>query len=235
MLRKLRALLPVRLRCWLADIRSPAGPRLGAGSYVHRSVQMLGRANVSIGANSVLSEDCWLNVNHRLPGQLAIRIGDHCFIGRRNFISSGALVTIDDFVLTANDCHFLGSTHLVADPMRPVLTTGTSSSDRIVVGPNCFIGAGARVVGNVRIGAGCVIGAGSTVVHDLPPFSQAVGQPAVVRRRYSFQRREWIAASAFTASDESSLPTEDEYRRHLHAQGRPAMPYIAAGADMGNL
>jgi serine O-acetyltransferase len=44
-----------------------------------------------------------------------------------------------------------------------------------------FIGAGARVLGDIRLGAGSVIGANAVVIHDVPASATAVGIPARVR------------------------------------------------------
>ncbi len=195
---------------------------------------MLGKAFIRIGTNSVISQDCWLNVNHRQGDRLAIDIGSHCFIGRRNFFSSGRKIRFADYVLTANDCQFLGSTHIVDNPMRPIITTGTSDHDVIEVGVNAFIGAGVRVVGTVRIGHGCVVGAGSLVTRDLPAFSQAHGSPATVRKRYSISRGCWVPIGEFTAEDEAALPNAQDYLTTLRTAGPIHMPYIASGSDMGN-
>lgn len=236
--RRVRSLLnrlPPRMQVKIELMRSRAGALvLGTGAYVHRSVQVLGRRHVRIGENSVLSQDCWLNVNHRRGEQLAIEIGDHCFIGRRNFFSSGRHIRISDYVLTANDCQFLGSTHIVDNPMLPVITTGTSDHDIIEVGANAFLGAGVRVVGTVRIGHGCVVGAGALVTRDLPPFSKAHGTPAVVQKRYSFARGGWVPVEQFTTEDEAALPQEDAYIATLRSSGFIRMPYIACGSDMGD-
>ncbi len=229
------AAAPPRLQCRIHTWRSRGKVAIGRRAFIHPSTQILGRAQVAVGSNSVVSQDCWLNVNHRdRPGR-AIEIGANCFIGRRNVFSSGAGITLGDYVLTANDCHFLGSTHDVSDPMRPVLTTGTSASDLIVVGDNSFLGAGVRVIGNVRIGHGCVIGAGSLVTRDIPPFSQAHGSPATVQRRYSLARQCWVPLAEFTTEDAARLPGQEHYARQLAQAGAIRMPYMAAGNDMGNL
>lgn len=233
-LRRMLRALPPRLQCLVASLRARGRVERGAGSFVHASVQILGKSAVAIGRNSVVSQDCWLNVNHRAAGERAIVIGDHCFIGRRNFFSSGRLIRLGDYVLTANDCHFLGSAHVTSDPMRPVIATGTTAEDCIVIGSNTFIGAGARIVGNVTIGHGCVVAAGATVTHDVPPFSQVVGSPATVRRRYSVARQAWVAGPEFTAADAAALPQEAEYIARLAGHGPLPMPYLAAGGDMGD-
>ena len=234
-LRSMFGRLPPRVQIRINSLRAPAGPAtVSRGAYIHHSVQMLGRAFVGVGANSVLSQDCWLNVNHRMGTALAIKIGDHCFIGRRNFFSSGRRIEIGHYVLTANDCQFLGSSHVIDDPMQPCLTTGTTDTDTISVGHNTFFGAGARVLGHVTIGHGCVIGACALVTRDVPPFSQVAGFPATVRRRYSFPRQAWVPVAEFTANDERALPDADDYLAQLRAHPVPRMPHLAAGSDMGH-
>ena len=57
--------------------------------------------------------------------------------------------------------------------------TGKDSGDRHPkVGPGVLIGAGAKILGNVRIGKGAKIGAGSVVLNDVPAHSTVAGVPA---------------------------------------------------------
>ena len=43
-----------------------------------------------------------------------------------------------------------------------------------------MIGAGAKILGNIRIGNGCKVAAGSVVLHEVPPHSTVAGVPARV-------------------------------------------------------
>ena len=52
------------------------------------------------------------------------------------------------------------------------------------IGDNVFIGAGARILGNIEIGDDAVIGANAVVIHDVPAGGTAVGIPAKVIRIY---------------------------------------------------
>lgn len=52
----------------------------------------------------------------------------------------------------------------------------------VVIGDDCWIGAGVIILAGVTVGSGCSIGAGSVVKADIPPFSVAVGVPARVIR-----------------------------------------------------
>ena len=227
--------LPIRVQCAIVSFFRPRPMKKSRGTFIHRSVQILGMSNVRIGSNTVISQDCWLNVNHRHLSEPAIVLGDHCFIGRRNFFSSGKSIDLGSYVLTANDCQFLGSSHVVSNPLVPCISTGTTRSDVIRIGHNTFIGAGVRILGNVSIGHGCMIGAGSLVTKDIPPFSQAFGSPAVIRRRFSLIQNKWISTDEFKTEDECSIPSNDEYLVILRMSPAPTMPYIAAGNDMGNL
>ncbi|HGQ0525381.1 TPA: DapH/DapD/GlmU-related protein [Streptococcus pneumoniae] len=54
------------------------------------------------------------------------------------------------------------------------VTLGIKNDDRIIIGENCFIGAYAFILGNVKIGANSKIGAGTIVLHDVPDGSTVV-------------------------------------------------------------
>ena len=70
----------------------------------------------------------------------------------------------------------------VARPWCAEVTLGGSgkeSGDRHPkVGKNVLIGAGAKLLGNIKIGEGAKIGAGSVVLTDVPAHTTFVGVPA---------------------------------------------------------
>ena len=51
------------------------------------------------------------------------------------------------------------------------------------IGDNCYIGAGAKIIGNVKIGDNVKIGANAVVVTDIPSNCTAVGVPARIVNR----------------------------------------------------
>lgn len=231
----LRAYLPLRLRMRLSALRLRGRLEIGHGSHVEHTAQILGRTHVRIGANTCIGARSWLNVNHRTGDEMGIIVGDNCFIGRDNFLSSGRQIVIGDYALTATGCRFIGSTHIVDNPRLPVATTGTTASDVIDIGVNCFFGAGATVLGSVSIGHGSVIGAQSLVLRDVPPFSIAVGNPAKVIKRYSFRRQAWISTAMLDEDDLNDNPGASDYLDLLRtAAPHVPLPWIAAGADMGS-
>lgn len=51
------------------------------------------------------------------------------------------------------------------------------------IGDNVFIGAGARVLGDITIGDNAVVGANAVVIHDVPADTTVVGIPARPTRK----------------------------------------------------
>jgi acetyltransferase-like isoleucine patch superfamily enzyme len=197
---------------------------------------MTGAAKIAVGSNTSIGENTWLNVNKRQEGAFAITIGENCFIGRRNFFTSGRKIVIRDYALTAIDCKFICANHVSDNPLLPYIASGVTYSDSIYVGVNCFFGAGATVLGNVSIGHGSVIGANALVTKDIPPFSIVVGSPARVLRRYSFSRQSWVNSDKISEADLLENPDEASYLAQLKAtHPKIFLPLPAAGSNFGNI
>lgn len=193
-------------------------PFLFPFARVALSARLIGMRSIAIGRNTLVSSRTWLNVNHPARGRKSIVIGNNCIIGENNFLSSGRLIEIGDYVITAKDCAFLGSTHAYSDPCVPYGWSATSDRDTISVGTNCFFGYGAQVIGNVSIGRGSVVGANAVVRKDVPPFSLVVGDPASVIKRYNFNEKKWIRWSLTTQEADLHQPTEEEYKKMLNSK-----------------
>ena len=228
--------LPIKFQALLQSFLLGGDLRRGARSYLHPSVHLLGRKNILIGVNSCVSEGTWINVNHRMVTGVSLKIGDNCFIGKNNFFTTGSVINVGDYTLTTIGCKFIGSSHVLNDPEIPYICSGTTNSDCIEIGVNCFFGADSMIMGNVTIGHGSVIGANSFVLQDVPPFSMVIGNPGRVVKRFSFLKMIWIPISEFTDEDLNSLPSEKSYLIKMKSKyPSVSMPWLAAGRSMGNL
>jgi serine O-acetyltransferase len=58
--------------------------------------------------------------------------------------------------------------------------TESADLEQPVIGDNCVIGTGAKILGGISIGNNCIIGANSVVIKDLPSNSVAAGVPAQI-------------------------------------------------------
>lgn len=209
---------------------------IGKGSYIDKTVNVFGWSYVKIGENTLIGEQTWLNVNGRIKNHKHIEIGNHCYLGRRNLLVSSKKLIIGDYVMTSNDCKFLGSNHIYSNPLEPYIATGTMDDDTLKIGANVWVGAGAIVLGAVTVGHGSILGAGSVVTKDIPPFSVAVGNPCKVVKRFNFKTDQWDRIEIFDKSLEALMPNEEEYLKILKSNKLTInMPVMAATSRYGDL
>ncbi len=97
----------------------------------------------------------------------AARIGRGVFIDHATSIVIGETAVVGDSVSILHEVTLGG--------------TGNETGDRHPkVGNGVLIGAGAKILGNVRIGDGAKVGAGSVVLEDVPPHVTVAGVPAKI-------------------------------------------------------
>lgn len=93
----------------------------------------------------------------------------------QNFIDNKAEVVLGDRVSIAPRVMLLALSHANASNIRKDIDT---SKTQIIIGDDCWIGAGAIILNGVTIGTGAVIGAGSVVTKDVEPYTIVAGNPA---------------------------------------------------------
>jgi len=123
-------------------------------------------------------EGAGLRLPARLLSQIArwltgIEIHPGATIGRRVFIDHGMGTVIGQTAVIEDDCTLyqgvtLGGTGKRQGKRHPTLGRG------------CVLGAGAKVLGDIRLGENVKVGAGSVVVEDVPDHCTVVGIPARV-------------------------------------------------------
>lgn len=100
----------------------------------------------------------------------AIEIHPGAEIGRRLFIDHGMGVVIGETSIVGDDVTLYQGVTLGG--------TGKEKGKRHpTIGDGAVIGAGARVLGNIRVGDNSRVGAGSVVLRDVPDNSTIVGVP----------------------------------------------------------
>ena len=132
--------------------------------------------------------------NSCITGPISFHYGCHTRIGHHFFASFHLTVQDDAPVTIGNYCSFGPNTTIVT-PLHPLLPEerrGIVCADGekrhvcyakpVVIGNDCWLGAGVVVCPGVTIGDGCVIGAGSVVTRDIPAGSLAAGVPCRVIR-----------------------------------------------------
>lgn len=209
---------------------------VGKNTYIDKSVQVLGWKNVRIGSGSIISENTWININHRNSETISLSIGDNCFIGRRNFFSTGSAIEIGDYCLTAPNCNFLGADHIYQSPFTPYISSGVTEDGAIEIGANCRLGANVTVLKSVKIGYGSIIGAGTLVTKNVPPLSIVVGNPGRVIKRFDLKLQLWIGVDEYFVDNDLCLMSESEYLAILNETTLDLRGYwIASSKLFGDL
>ena len=114
-------------------------------------------------------------------------------VGRRFRIDHFGGIVISGDTVFGDDC-----------VIRNGVTVGlrhTGHRGAPIIGNRVDIGAGAKVLGNIRIGDDVAIGANAVVITDVPANSIAVGVPAKIRPRKQ--------AEAQAPAESSALPVNE--------------------------
>lgn len=124
-----------------------------------------------------------LYLQNRISEVFAVDIHPGARIGKGVMFDHATSVVIGETAVIEDDFSMLHEVTLGG--------TGKEGGDRHPkIGRGVMIGAGAKVLGNIRVGEGAKIGAGSVVLSEVPPHTTVAGVPA---RPVSFP------ASAFPA------------------------------------
>ena len=127
-----------------------------------------------------LGEGCYIE-----PPLHANWAGKFCHFGKQVYANYN-LTLVDDTHIYVGDHTMFGPNVVVATAGHPILPSLREKAYQynasVVIGKNCWIGAGAILLPGVKIGDHTVIGAGSVVTKDIPSGVVAVGNPCRVLR-----------------------------------------------------
>jgi acetyltransferase-like isoleucine patch superfamily enzyme len=108
-----------------------------------------------------------------------IEIDRETTVGAYTCMAGPGRISIGEYCMIASHCGIYANNHIFTDLSRPIMLQGVTT-EGIVIGDDCWLGTGVKVLDGVRIGQGCVVGAGAVVTKNIPPYSIAVGVPAKV-------------------------------------------------------
>ena len=148
-------------------------------------------------------------------------LGYGSYIGFNSRISGeiGRFTSIADDCMVVRGRHPYEYPYVATSPMffSMMKQTGYTFADRqiynefkfvrecvpVVIGSDCWIGAGAKIIEGVTIGIGGMVLAGALVTHDVPPYAIVGGVPAkVLRFRYNEDAIQMLLKSKWWEKDE---------------------------------
>lgn len=161
-----------------------------------------GLSSIQIGPNFSAATGLWLEaITHyndqkftpRITIGSRVRISQFVHIAATNNVEIGDDVLIGSRVIIIDHNH--GQYHgICSSPMNAPAVRPLDSDQQVSIGARVWLGDGVVITPGSTIGEGSVIGANSVVIGHIPPFSLAVGAPAVVKKKFNFSTNQWSKA-----------------------------------------
>ncbi len=145
----------------------------------------LSRRGIVFGDRCTVGRYAMISPTNIFGGELGegLTVGDNSNIGHFAFVGCSGYIEIGARVLMGPRVTLLGENHDFDDEELPIKEQGVTR-EGIVIGDDCWLGAGSTVLAGVTVGSGSVVAAGSVVTRDVPAMTVVAGVPArVVRER----------------------------------------------------
>jgi acetyltransferase-like isoleucine patch superfamily enzyme len=160
------------------------------GAFLESPFRVDGGKGIEIGAGSFFQRGLWLYCVGIDEIDANMTIGKNCVFGYNNHITCVRKLSIGDFVLTANNVYISDNSHEYEDISKPIVEQGVKFIKEVSIGSGSWIGENVSIIG-ASIGRNSVIGANSVVTNDIPDYCVAAGNPAIIIKKFVFQKNVW--------------------------------------------
>ncbi|MEM0984249.1 MAG: acyltransferase [Planctomycetota bacterium] len=147
-------------RCWVRRVDLPRNPW---------DVKLEARVSLDLGV-------ILLSTGPRSPDGPRIVFREGVYCNRYTMFDASERIEIGARTMIGPHCYITDHDHGMAKdtpiPQQPL------QGAPVVIGPDCWLGAGVTVLKGVTIGEGAVVAAGAVVTRDIEPFAIAGGIPA---------------------------------------------------------
>ncbi len=166
--------------------------KIGFKSKIINPLHLDGKKNIYIGNNVLIRDKTWLAA---LPltgsNDCKLEFHEKCQIGHFNHIYCTNSILFEKGVLTADKVYITDNLHQYSDINVYICNQEIKQLKKVVIGEGSWLGENVCIIG-ASVGKQSVIGANSVVTKDIPDYSVAVGSPAIIIKRYCFEKKEWL-------------------------------------------
>ncbi len=170
--------------------------QFGQKSFLPFSTKLEFAKNIFIGNQVSIGRMSWLAsnplTNNRNP---ILTIGDGTYIGNFAHIYCTSKIEIGKNVLFADKVYVSDNLHTFEDVNVCIINQSIKQLDTINIGDGAWIGENVCIIG-ASIGKQSVVGANSVVNKSIPDYCVAVGSPAKIIKRYSFEKKAWLKTNS---------------------------------------
>lgn len=166
-------------------------------------IDLRGKRMIDFGKKLTTGKYCRIEAINTGKAHKKIIFGKNVQINDFVHICALEKVVICDNVLIASHVYISDNSHGIyngknhdSNPLTPPIEREYFISP-VCIGDNTWIGEGVIIMPGVNIGKGCIIGAHSIVKTNIQDYSIAVGSPAKIVKRYSFDDGCWKKTDIF--------------------------------------
>jgi acetyltransferase-like isoleucine patch superfamily enzyme len=152
-----------------------------------------GEQHISLGDDVYIGRKGWLQVLGEKP-ERGLLIHSQVYIGRYCHIVSLDSIEIRSKVLIADRVYIADHSRGYEDIHVAPIDASLKPLSRVVIDEGAWLGENVCIIG-ASVGKHSVIGANSVVTSDIPDYCVAVGAPAKIVKRFSFETQRWDVAS----------------------------------------
>ncbi len=162
---------------------------------IRRPFYIRGKRYINLGENLTTGVGCRIDA-FPLKKAIVLKFGKNIQINDYVHIAAIENITIGNNVLIASKVFITDHGHgsysgELQDSPDVIPIERREPSSPIIIEDNVWIGEFVSVLQGVTIGKGSIIGTMSVVTKSIPPYCIAVGSPAKVVKKYSFEKKIW--------------------------------------------
>lgn len=164
----------------------------GKMTLISLFVRLENPRNIFIGNKVSIGRFSWLAANPLTGSEVcSLSIEDGTYIGNFAHIYCTSKIEIGKNVLIADKVYISDNVHSYRDIHMPVIAQPIRQTNFVHIGEGAWIGENVCIIGS-DVGKQSVIGANSVVTMSIPDYCVAVGSPARIIKRYSFEKQDWL-------------------------------------------
>ena len=122
-----------------------------------------------------------INIDRKAYFSCQVEIGSGSGIGANSELRGP--VIIGENVMMGPQCWIYTQNHCFSDIHQPMCKQGFQEEKPVIIGDDVWIGGRVTILPGVHIGSHSIIGAGAVVTKDIPEYSIAAGNPAVIKKK----------------------------------------------------
>jgi len=149
---------------------------------------------IYVGDHGLISNNVEITASDNKNSEYSLKINNYFYINSFSKIESMNYIEIGNYVIIGPYVYISDVEHEYENYNIPIKFQGfrRTHENKIIIKDGVWIGAGARIVGNITIGYGSVIGANAVITKDIPDHSVVVGVPAKIIRVFDYSKNKWV-------------------------------------------